>query len=135
MTQVAVTNTNNPAEPRPEAYTIPLRHELIELVLSGQKVKTYRFGKKFDYLKPGDKVTIQDSQTKELACIGVITANSYTTFKDLPINTPGHEPYTSKDHQRQVFSGYYAYIGRTIADDDPFLILEFQMQRLESIDK
>lgn len=128
MTQVVHTNTSNPAEPRPEMYVIPFKHELVELILKGEKVKTYRFGRKYDYLNIGDEVKIQSSQTNEIAAEAVITQKTYTTFKDLPLDGSGHEPYPDKEVQRQKFNGYYSYIGRPIEDTDEFLVLEFQLK-------
>jgi len=45
----------------------------------------------------------------------------------LPISTEGHEVYQDKEHQRQVFSGYYAFLSRPIKDLDEFLIFEFEL--------
>ena len=127
MAPVTITNTSNPKEPRPEMYTIPFKHELVELILKGEKVKTYRYGKKYDYLKIGDKVKIQSSKTHEMPCEAIITDKLTTTFKNLPLSTSGHESYNDKEKQRQKFSEYYSYIGREVQDDDPFLIFEFQL--------
>ncbi len=128
MAPVRITNSSSVHEPKPEMYTILFKQELVDLILTGQKIKTYRYGIKYDYLKVGDEVDIQNSHSKEIACKATITDKYRTTFKELPINIPGHEPYESKDDQRQTFSGYYAYIGREIVNDDPFLVLEFQIK-------
>ena len=118
-----------PVEPKPNAYVIPFAPELISLILAGQKIMTYRFNGngKYEYLNVGDKVNIQDSGTKELAAPGVVTDKEKTTFMGLPLNRNGHEPYASKEEQRAVFNGYYEYLKRPIADDDPFLIIGFQL--------
>ena len=127
MAPVTITNTSNPTEPRPEMYTIPFKHELVELILKGEKVKTCRYGEKYDYLKVGDKVKIQSSKTQEIPCEATITDKKYTTSKEKPPSTLGQEAYDNKEKQKQKFSEYYSYIGREVQDDDPFLIFEFQL--------
>ena len=56
-----------------------------------------------------------------------ITKIMTTTFIDLPLNNPGHETAKNKEHQREVLSGYYAFLGRPIKDKDRFLIINFQL--------
>jgi hypothetical protein len=65
--------------------------------------------------------------SKKLLGGGKIIKITSTTFKEIPLKTPGHETARNKEHQRQVLSGYYAFLGRPIADDDPFLIIEFKL--------
>ncbi len=117
----------NPAEYKPGPNIIPFAPELIGFILSGRKVTTYRFGNKYDYLNIGDLVNIQNSETKEIVGKAKITNKNQTTFQEIPLNTGDHESYRDKEHQRQVLSGYYAYIGRPIADNDPFLVFEFEL--------
>lgn len=56
-----------------------------------------------------------------------ITKKVSTTFIGLPLDSPGHETPKEKEHQRKVLSGYYAFLGREIRDDDPFIILDFEL--------
>lgn len=113
-------------EPEFELYVISLAPELVSLALGGKKVKTYRYGDKYDYLKVKDKVKIIDTVTQEFVMNALIIGKSKQEFKDLPINILGHESYESKEHQREVFSGYYSYLGRPIRDNDNFTVLEFE---------
>lgn len=101
--------------------------ELVDLILSGEKIKTYRFGHKYDHLKVGDRVKITNSQSNELITNAIIIDKFYQDFKDLPIDIPGHEPYQNKEHQRQIFNGYYKYLDRPIRDDDKFIVFEFKL--------
>lgn len=118
-----------PVEPKPSAYVISFAPELIPAILSGEKVMTYRYNGagKYEYLNVGDKVNIQNSKSDEIVAPGVVTDKERTMFLDLPLDRPGHEPYGNKEEQRAVFSGYYAYLGRPIKDEDPFLILGYKL--------
>jgi hypothetical protein len=119
--------TVNRDEFKPDANVMAFAPELIQLILDKNKLTTYRFGLKYDYLKVGDVVKIQNSQTKDIVAAANITGKHITTFREIPIDDGSHETYRDKEHQRQVLSGYYAYIGRTIADDDQFLVFDFQL--------
>lgn len=67
------------------------------------------------------------SATKETVHKAIVTEKSYTTFGQLPLNDGSHESYKDKEHQRRVFTGYYKYLGRTINDDDSFLVISFKL--------
>lgn len=112
-------------EPKPQPYVIPFAPELITLIRKGKKVKTYRFGLKYDYLNDGDAVKIQNWDTQEIIGHAKVTGKLRTTFAALPLENSGHEPYPNKDAQRNVFSNYYAYLQRPIKNDDVFLIITF----------
>lgn len=119
-----------PVEPKPPKYVIPFAPELVDLILAGEKVMIYRYNGtgKYEYLNVGDEINIQNNGTGEIVAPGVVTDKEKTTFLNLPLDRPGHEPYTSKEEQRDVFSGYYEYLNRRIKDSDPFLILGFQLR-------
>lgn len=117
----------NRDEFKPDVNVIPFAPELIGFILEDLKVTTYRFGKKYDYLQVGDIVSIQDSSSKQIVGSAKITHKSSTTFKDLPLDSSAHESYRDKEHQRSILSGYYAYIGRPIQDEDDFLVFDFQL--------
>jgi hypothetical protein len=125
MVKVPEETTVNATEFKPDADCIAFAPELIEFIRQNQKLTTYRFGKKYDHFQVGDIVRYQNSTTGEVVGQLRITRKVTTTFAGLPLDTPTHESYHNKEHQRQVLSGYYAYIGRPIADDDMFLILDF----------
>lgn len=123
--KVPKNTTVNLTEHVPERDVLPFAPELIAFILDKKKVATYRFGRKYDYLEVGDIVRLQNSQNSEVVGSAVITTKKYVAFKELPLEGGGHESYVDKEHQRKVFSGYYAYIGRPIEDDDEFLVFGF----------
>lgn len=120
--------TVNQIEYVPPKGAIGFAPELIQFILSGQKLTTYRFGSKYDYLKAGDLVKIQDSNDKKTKCIAKITQKSKLSFKELPLKINVHESYRDKEHQRSVLNGYYAFLGRSIRDDDQFIRFDFILQ-------
>ena len=101
--------------------------ELINFILKGHKVITYKYGYKKDYLNVGDNVYIKNSKTGKVIDQAYILKKENSTFIKLPLNARGHESCENKEQQRKVLSGYYAYLGRPIKDSDPFLIFEFQL--------
>lgn len=119
--------TVNDAEHKPKANILPFAPELVDLISKKLKLTTYRFGNKYDYLKIGDVVVIQDSVTGEFVHKARITNKSETIFAELPLSDDKHEAYKDKEHQRMVFSGYYKYMGREIRDDDQFLVISFEL--------
>jgi hypothetical protein len=125
MINVPDTTTVNTSEFKPDDHSIAFAPELIEFIKDNQKLTTYRFGKKYDHFQVGDLVNYQNSETGEIIGKLSIINKREVTFATLPLENPTHEVYRSKEHQRQVLSGYYAYIGREIVDDDPFLIFDF----------
>jgi hypothetical protein len=125
--QVPDKTSINSDEFKADANVIPFAPELINFILEDLKVTTYRFGRKYDYLHVGDVVSIQDSSSKQMVCKAEITGKSSTTFKELPLESGTHETYKDKEHQRGVLTGYYAYIGRPIDDEDEFLVFDFKL--------
>ena len=111
----------------PDKYVVPFAPELAGAILERSKVITYRFGDKYDYLQVGDEVSVQNSATQEVVGKASIVNKKRLLFKDLPLDGASHESYKSKHEQRKLFSGYYAYLGRPIEDDDSFLALGFQL--------
>lgn len=114
-------------EPITEKYVIAFAPELIGLILRKEKIKTYRFSQKYDYLQVGDVVRIQNVDTKEIIGNAKILKKSQATFKDLPLNSYGHEKYKDKQEQLKTFSNYYAYLKRPIKENDLFLVFEFKL--------
>lgn len=117
----------NKKEFKPDEYAIAFAPELIEFILQDRKLTTYRYGDKYLYLKVGDEISIQDSKTGEIRAKARITGKMKTTFGELPIQIGTHEAYRDKKHQREVLSGYYAYLGRLLVDEDPFLVFDFKL--------
>jgi hypothetical protein len=119
--------TINDSEYKPEFNVLPFAPELVDFISKNMKLTTYRFGDKYGYLNVDDTITIQNSETGELVHKAEVTGKSETTFADLPLNDGSHESYRDKEHQREVFSGYYKYIGRSIEDSDKFLVISFKL--------
>jgi len=117
----------NQTEFKPEQYVIAFAPELVAFIQDNLKLTTYRFGNKYNYLEVDDIVKIQNSATERIVCKAKITSKSKMLFKDLPITSGSHEAYKNKEHQREVLSGYYAYIGRLIDDSDEFLVFDFKL--------
>jgi len=113
--------------PQHNKYIIQFAPELTDFILKEGKVKTYRFGNKYDYLKMGDQIILQEYGSKKFIAKAEIIQKEKTTFGQLPLNIEGREISDSKQHQRKVFSSYFAYIGRGIEDNDPFWILGFKL--------
>lgn len=104
--------------------------ELIDFIKQNKKTQTYRLvDEKYQALKIGDTVWIKQNKIEEPIGQGLITNKVKVTFKDLPLSSPGHETPKNKEHQREVFSGYYAFLERKIQDSDEFFILDFKLLR------
>lgn len=127
MPEVPITTSTFTKEPIAADHVIPFAPELVNFILEKSKLRTYRYGRKYDYLQTGDEVGIQNVETKGILAKAEIVGKEYTTFAELPLDTEGHETYRDKEHQRQVFSGYYAYLGRPIEDEDEILVLDFRL--------
>ncbi len=119
--------TIHKSEPVIQKYHLSFAPELIEIIKNHEEVKTYRYGNKYDYLVPGDKIVIENTITGEIIGDAHIVSKGFTTFKEMPLNVPGHKSYEDKEQHRKVLNGYYAYLGKEIEDSDPFLILEFKL--------
>ena len=103
--------------------SIGFASNLVPLILDGTKTLTYRIGEKFDFLKVGDEIDVRDSSDDKVFAKVKISEKSYTTFKELPINRVGHEVYSSKQEQREIFEKYYD----EVKDEDKILILGFSV--------
>lgn len=104
-------------------FSIGFAHELVHLVLNEEKIYTYRLGERYKSIKVGDEGNARDSSTNKAFARIKITEKSSTTFIDLPTNKKGHEVYSSKEEQRQVFEKYYTQIN----DNDEVTILGFKL--------
>lgn len=127
MFQVPDSTTTNTTEFRPDPDAMGFAPELVQFIRDNKKLTTYRFGKKYNHLQVGDMLVFQDSSSGQRMGKVRITAKRETTFKDLPLTDAAHESYRDKEHQREVLSGYYAYLGRKITDNDPFLAFDFEL--------
>lgn len=131
MAKIKMRAPKNPTvitkNPQHDKYLIQFAPELTDFIQKEGKVKTYRYGNKYDYLKIGDRVTLREYGSEKIIAQAEIVQKEKTTFGRLPLNIDGHESSESKEQQRMVFSSYYRYIGREIKDSDPFLILGFRL--------
>lgn len=127
MFKVPKKTTIYKTETKHTKYALGFGPELIQFILSGKKVKTYRFGLKYDFLQPGDVITVLDTVNMKPYGRAKVLSKKLVTFKELSLDNPGHEAYKNKEHQRQVFSGYYAFTGKPVEDNDPFLVFEFKL--------
>jgi len=110
-------------------YELFFAPELIPYLKKGQIFSTSRFGwDKYGYLKINDLVKIKKNNSSSILFTAKILSVSKTTFKNLPLRSGvTHLCEQNKEHQRKNLSGYYAFLGRPIADNDPFLIIEFEL--------
>ncbi len=110
-----------------KVHTIGFAKQLVSRVKEGTKTLTYRLGRKYDFLKVGDRLKAEDS-SKHLPFAEIeIMSTTKTSFIDLPIDRQGHEVYASKAEQRKIFEGFY---GRSVSDQDDVMIIEFKVVRL-----
>lgn len=112
-------------EPRFEDYLLSFASELVEFIKARRKYKTYRLGLKYDYFQVGDKIKLKDYGSSQNFGSAETISKARVPFIKLPLRIEGHECYRDKEHQRQVFSGYYNYKNQKIKDDDIFLVIEF----------
>ncbi len=122
------TSVNKAPDPFRSDQVQSFASELVKFIKDRKKWKTYRYAdNKYGKLKVGQIVGIKEYGQEIPFGKAIIKNISLTTFKDLPVTTEGHESYKDKDNQRKVFNGYYAFLGRSISDDDKFLIFEFEL--------
>lgn len=115
-------------EPEHERYVLYFAPELIEFIRQKQKYTTYRLGGRYDYLKVGDRVAIRENNRSEGVAKATIPGKRWSAFRDLPLETDGHEAYRNRQEARRVLSGYYSWLGREILDDDQFLVIDFRLE-------
>lgn len=102
---------------------LPFSSSLIPSILDGSKTSTYRRGLKYDRLQIGEIINIINSENNEIITQATITNKVQLLFQELPLTADNHISYDSREDMRTEFSSYYG----TIADDDVFLVIEFQI--------
>jgi len=127
MPQVPDQTSAFTVEPTAKDNVIPFAPELIKFIQNNTKLRTYRYGQKYNYLNVGEVVSLSDVVSGQEVARARITKKGSVAFADLPLETEGHEAYSDKEHQRRVFSGYYQYLGRHIKDSDEFLVIDFEL--------
>ena len=113
--------------PQHNKYVIQFAPELTKYIRNDGKVKTYRFGNKYEYIKVGDEVDLREYGSNKLISKAKVKGKEIVQFKDIPLNLSGHEVYETRDHMRKVFSSYYKYVGREVRDNDKFLVFTFDL--------
>jgi len=106
---------------------LPFTSSLIPSILDGSKTSTYRFGLKYDHLQIGETIDIVDSDTNEIVAQAKIQDKQQLLFAELPLQSDNHQSFTSREEMRKEFETHYAYIGRSIRDDDIFLVIGFEL--------
>ena len=114
-------------EPIADPYTLPFAPELINYIQEKSKRKSYRFGTKYDYLNIWDTITIVEVNANDKIGTAKVVNKETMPFDQIPLDLSWHASYASREEMRTVFSGYYAYLGRPIQDEDSFLVISFQL--------
>ena len=81
---------NNPLH---DKYSIYFAPELVQFILIEGKVKTYRYGEKYDYLEVNDKVVLREYETNNFIANAKITDKQKITFAQMPLHLDGHEDF------------------------------------------
>ncbi len=109
---------------KPSQDSLKFTPELSELVKSGRKTATFRLGVK--NLKVGDIAELLTRHEDHVSPFGYakITDVKTMTLGTLPIDYAGHEKYTSKEQQLEVYRGYY---GDGVTLESEFTIYDFEL--------
>jgi hypothetical protein len=107
--------------------TISFAPELVKYITDKRKYRTYRYADaKYTRMQIGDIVFIKERGQETNFAKAVVTAKKSVKFAQIPPVSPiSHEAYRDLEHMRQVISGYYAFLGRPVSDEDPFFIIDF----------
>ena len=110
--------------------TVKFAANLVPLIKNGTKTFTYRVGDKYEYLKVGDTVMVQEGGGVDGNVFAEveITDKYHTTFGNLAHNRDGHEKYSSKQEMRDTFKRYYK---QEIEDSQDILVLAFKVIKLQ----
>lgn len=103
------------------------RTSMIEPIKNGEKTVTFRMEKKD--IKAGDIVDIVDwaEGVKEDQCVvaqAKIKKAKEIKYKELPLDYPGHEDYSSLDERSKLFKDCY---GKEVGDEEVVYIYEFEL--------
>lgn len=107
------------------ADTLKFTPELTERIKEGAKTVTFRYQAK--KLKAGDYtkfLTRYDKETVSSFAVARITEVKEMKLKDIPIDYPGHEGFTSKAEQYETYCGYYK---KEFTGDEIFTIYHFEV--------
>lgn len=100
--------------------------ELTELIKQGKKTNTVRLEAK--NLVVGDVANLitrlSETEVSKSFAQAKITQVQRMKLADLPIDTPGHEAYASKEEQLLAYQGYY---GKEVTLDDKFMVYDFEI--------
>ncbi len=98
--------------------------ELISLILSGEKTKTWRF---FDdkELSVGDLVEFVNRETKSVFARAELVSVEEKQFGDLEsADKYGHELFSS---EKEMYAQYSTYYKRPITPDMPVKVIHFRL--------
>jgi hypothetical protein len=110
-------------DPSPK-LTIGFTEELIQPILDGKKMATYRLGTKYAHLNNGDIIALENTANKNIFAYARVKKIEVTTMNDLPLEKEGHSTYSSKANQLQRFGQIY---NRAVQLSDDVVILEFEL--------
>ncbi|MBU1202541.1 class I tRNA ligase family protein [Patescibacteria group bacterium] len=104
--------------------------DLIAIIKSGEKKKTYRLSDKG--FSKGETVILENSQSKENFGYARIIDVKIIKFKDLDLKQAGHEKYNNTDDFKDVFKKYYP--DKDITDDTDLWCYEFIYSQKADLD-
>jgi hypothetical protein len=109
--------------------TITFAPELVNFISDRRKYRTYRFADdKYKRIQVGDVVYIKERGKETVFAKALITVKKSVLFSQIPPSSPlAHESYRDREHMRRVISGYYAFLGRPVKDDDQFFVIDFKL--------
>ncbi len=106
-------------------------HEsLVDLIIKGEKVKTYRFDDESYCV--GQVWQLENSQTQEKFGYAKITKVSQARFGDIGYGAEGHEKYASQEDMYETFKRYYPE--KEITADSLTWIYEFEYQQKSDLE-
>ena len=104
--------------------TLKFAENLVPLVLSGSKTRTWRF---FDEknLQVGDVLSMERKSTGEKFASAEIVNIYEKPFKDIDVeDLNGHEKFASDSEMRETYHGYY---GDRLTLDTTIRIIDFKL--------
>lgn len=111
----------------PKRKYLKFRPSLVESIVKGHKLKTFRFADEKD-LRTGDEINLINKQSGEIFADAVITQVQEKMIKDLDDDDlRGQDLITSTKELINTMSRFYQ---RTLGQDDIIKIIEFKITNL-----
>ncbi|MBT7228321.1 class I tRNA ligase family protein, partial [Candidatus Parcubacteria bacterium] len=109
---------------------IGLDKDLVKIVESGEKTKTYRLADKGYSI--GETIVVENTQTKKNFGYIKITNIQKIKFKDVDPKQKGHEEYKDKDDFKKTFKKYYP--DKDITDNTDLWAYDFVYSKKSDLD-